>query len=78
MPTVSASASIGVKLKKFSEYENISVHSSMSIERDASEGLSDEQLAEDAQQLYLKLRSKVEHEINKDIESAKGKPPTKK
>lgn len=76
MARVSATASMGLKLKIFSDYENVSPHASITIERDLGAG-SDEQytdaaLVEMAAEMYEKCRKYVESEMEKDIAFAKS------
>lgn len=73
MAKVSATASMGVKLKQFSDFENVNPHASISVERELPNDLSDEQLIDQAKILYKQCRKYVETEIGKDVESAKGK-----
>lgn len=57
-------------MKFFSEYENISPHASITVEREV-EG-TDEELLTYADELYDKARKVVEKKIEADIKSAKG------
>lgn len=70
MATVSATASMGVKLKIFSDYENASTMASITIEEEVPEGTSS---LEHAKDLYQRCRSFVQEEIEDDIKSAKGR-----
>lgn len=66
---VSATASMGVKLKIFSDYENASTMASITMEEDVPEGADKH---EHAAELYQKCRAYVQKEIEADIKSAKG------
>lgn len=74
MAKVSVTASLGVKLKWFSDYENVNPHASVTIERDV-EG-TDEELLEQADVLYDKCRAVVQKKIGADVKSAKGEKVT--
>lgn len=69
---VRATASMGVKLKIFSDYENASTHASITIEKDVGEGNNNAALLYEAGQLYDVAREYVEEKIEEDIKSAKG------
>ena len=72
MAKITASASMGVKLKFFSEYENINPHFSVSIERNVPDDWTDTQCADYAAELLTTARERVETKIEADIKSAKG------
>ena len=72
MAKISASASMGVKLKFFSDFENVNPHFSVSIERNVPDEWTDEQCADYAAELMNKARTRVEEKIEADIKSAKG------
>jgi hypothetical protein len=72
MPKISATASMGAKLKFFSDYENVSPHISITVERDTLDYVSDDVLVEEAGKLYQKCRAYVQDELEKDIASAKA------
>lgn len=83
MATVKVTASLGTKMKFFSEYENISPHASITIEREVDPGMTtaemiekfaadDAEIVQYADQLYDKARKVVEKKIEADIKSAKG------
>ena len=72
MAKISASASMGVKLKFFSDFENVNPHFSISIERNVPDEWTDEQCADYAAELMNQARARVEDKIEADIKSAKG------
>ena len=72
MAKISASASMGVKLKFFSDFENVNPHFSVSIERNVPDEWTDDQCADYAAELLNAARIRVEEKIEADIKSAKG------
>ena len=72
MAEVTASASMGVKLKFFSEFENVNPHFSLSIKRDVPDDWTDEQIAVYGEELMGVARERVQAKINSDIKTAKG------
>lgn len=72
MAKISASASMGVKLKFFSDFENVNPHFSISIERNVPDEWTDQQCADYAADLLTAARARVEEKIEADIKSAKG------
>lgn len=72
MARVSGTASLGMKIslghkKGYDKYDNASPHHSITIEREVSNDLSDEELAEKADELNSICRKLVEKKINADI-----------
>jgi len=83
MAKISGTGSMGVKLKIFSEYENVSPHVSITVERntpdfdDAGAAKSDMMLVQEAAHLAKLCRDYVASEIEKDIKLAKQGKDTK-
>lgn len=78
MARVSATASLGMKLslgtkKKlgFTTYDSTSPHHSITIERNVTDELTDEELVERAEELHKMARKLVEQKINQDIKEAR-------
>lgn len=72
MARVAATASLGLKVglghkKAFTQYDSASPHHSVTIERQVDDSLSDEQLAEKAEELNKLARELVEKKVNKDL-----------
>lgn len=72
MAKVSATSSLGLKVslshkKGFGTYDNASPHHSISIEREVSDDLTDEELVEKASELNAKCRKLVEDKMGRDL-----------
>lgn len=79
MAKVSATASVGIRVglggkKGFTSYDSISPHHSFSIERELSESLSDEELAEKQEELYRICEAKVTTKMNAELRKIKEMP----
>lgn len=73
MAKVSAAASLGIKInlehkKAFNRGDYANPFYSMSIEREVDSTLTDEELADKAEELAQICRERVERRINKDIQ----------
>lgn len=75
MARISGTSSLGIKKtlghkKGFTQYDSVSPHYSMTIDREVSNDLSDEELAEKAQELVDICRARVETKIQNDLKEA--------
>ena len=68
---ISATASMGLKLKIFSDFENVSPHISLTVDEELPDSSTLDERVDAAVFLYQKLRKRVEEEMEKDIEFAK-------
>ena len=68
---ISATASMGLKLKIFSDFENVSPHISLTVEEEVSDSLTQDERIDATEALYEKLRKRVEAQMEKDIAFAK-------
>lgn len=73
---ISANASMGVKLKYFSDFENINPQVSIGVEMEVPDA-SKESLVAEAGELYKMCRKFVQAEIGEDVKTAKA-PKEKK
>lgn len=69
---ISATASMGLKLKIFSDFENVSPHCSITVEDEVDAGLSREDKVAEAGELYQLCRKYVQSEMEQTIKEAKG------
>lgn len=77
MARVAATASLGMKIslegkQGFTRYDNASPHHSITIERNLSDDLTDEELVEKVDGLHKLARQLVEKKINDDIKEIRG------
>lgn len=78
MARVSGTASLGLRVglghkEGYTQYDSTSPHHSITIEREVSDDLTDEELVVKATELNGLARSVVEREINKDLKDALSK-----
>lgn len=78
MARVSATASLGIKVslqavKQFDKFDNTSPHHSITIERQVSDDLTDQQLVDKAKQLHKLAEGIVKDKINEELKIL-GKP----
>lgn len=72
---VSGTASLGIKKslghkKGFTQYDNVSPQFSMTIQREVSGDLTDEQLLEKAEELTDLCRERIEKKISDELKEA--------
>lgn len=76
MARVSATASLGLKLnlaakREWGNYDNVTPHHSLTIERTYPDELTEEELVEKGQALHAKCRKFVETKAAQDMKDAK-------
>lgn len=76
MARASATASLGLRIglggkKGFHSHDAASPHHSFTLERELSEELSDEELAQKAQELHAICEKMVEAEMNAEVKKIK-------
>lgn len=79
MARASATASLGLRIglagkKGFASHDAASPHHSFTLERELSESLTDEELAERAKELHTICEKMVTQQMNDEIEKIKGMP----